>query len=100
MANPSHGWTVSCNMILKIIQNLDSSKTTVFKSIPIKIFKNHVNAFAEKLTNLINHCILGCRSPDKLKYADISPAFKKGDKFDKQNYRPVSLLPTVSKVFE
>ena len=34
--------TVSCNTILKIIQNLDSSKTTVFKSIPIKIFKNHV----------------------------------------------------------
>ena len=30
-----------------------------------------------------------------LSYADVSPAFKKGDKFDEQNYRPVSLLPTV-----
>ena len=34
------------------------------------------------------------------KYADISPAFKQADKFDKHNYRPVSLLPTLSKVFE
>ena len=59
-----------------------------------------MNAFAEKLTNLINHCILGCSFPDRLRYADVSLAFKKGDKFDKQNYKPVSLLPTVSKVFE
>ena len=35
-----------------------------------------------------------------MKCADISSAFKKGDKFDKENYRPVSLLPTASKVFE
>ena len=56
--------------------------------------------FADKLTNIVNHSILSCSFPDKLKCADISPAFKKGDKFDKENYRPVSLPPTASKVFE
>ena len=43
---------------------------------------------------------MGCSFPDRLKYADVSPVFKKVDKFDKQNYRPVNLFPTVSKEFE
>ena len=35
-----------------------------------------------------------------LKSADITPAHKKGDKTDKRNYRPVSVLPVASKIFE
>ena len=31
---------------------------------------------------------------------DITPVFKKGDKYDKSNYRPVSILPILSKVYE
>ena len=38
--------------------------------------------------------------PDNLKYADVSPSFKKGDRLDKENYRPVSILPAISKTFE
>ena len=37
---------------------------------------------------------------DNLKLADISPIFKKEDSFKKENYRPVSILPHLSKVFE
>ena len=80
--------SISCNTIWKIIKGLDSSKTTIFKSIPIKIFSNHAYAFVEKLTSLINHCILECSFPNRLKYANISLAFKQGDKFDKHYYRP------------
>ena len=36
--------------------------------------------------------------PDKLKTADITPVFKKGDKHEKSNYRPISILPILSKV--
>ena len=35
-----------------------------------------------------------------LKKADITPVFKKNEKFLKTNYRPVSILPTVSKIYE
>ena len=35
-----------------------------------------------------------------LKYADVRPAFKKDDKTDKENYRPISILPNLSKVYE
>ena len=38
--------------------------------------------------------------PDDLKLADVSPIFKKEDSFKKENYRPVSILPHISKVFE
>ena len=35
-----------------------------------------------------------------VKYADVSPAFKKGDRFDKSNYRAIGILPVISKIFE
>ena len=38
--------------------------------------------------------------PNNLKNADVTPVFKKGDRLDKCNYRPVSILPSLSKVFE
>ena len=38
--------------------------------------------------------------PNKLKFLEVSPIFKKGDKTDKSNYRAVSILPIVSKIYE
>ena len=38
--------------------------------------------------------------PDLLKYADVTPVFKKGDATDKENYRPISTLSNFSKIFE
>ena len=38
--------------------------------------------------------------PDELKHADIKPLFKKESRNEKENYRPVSILPNLSKIFE
>ena len=38
--------------------------------------------------------------PDCLKQANVSPIFKKNDPLDKENYRPVGILPLLSKVYE
>ena len=35
-----------------------------------------------------------------MKYADVTPIHKKNDKTDKENYRPISILPNTSKVYE
>ena len=43
---------------------------------------------------------MSCVFPSKLKMADVSPVYKKGGRTDKGNYRPVSILPAVSKVYE
>ena len=38
--------------------------------------------------------------PEKLKWADVKPAHKKGSHTDKENYRPISILPNISKIYE
>ena len=38
--------------------------------------------------------------PDQVKKGDVSPVFKKGNHNDKTNYRPVSILPSLSKIHE
>ena len=35
-----------------------------------------------------------------MKYAEVTPIHKKDDKTDKENYRPISILPNLSKVYE
>ena len=53
------------------------------------------------LANIWNEEILLNKNfPENLKLADVTPIFKKKDKTFVENYRPVSVLPTVSKIFE
>ena len=48
-----------------------------------------------------NHEIIDDKKfPSRLKYADITPIFKKLERIFRENYRPVSILPVVSKIFE
>ena len=50
--------------------------------------------------NVINQSLVTGIFPDELKIAKVKPLHKKGDKSCLNNYRPISLLPTISKVFE
>ena len=52
------------------------------------------------LTNCINHSFVANKFLDELKLSEVIPLYKKLDPLKKENYRPVSLLPHVSKVFE
>ena len=52
------------------------------------------------LTYDINRCIDAGRFPQNLKNSDVTPSFKKDDRLSKENYRPISILPTLSKVYE
>ena len=49
---------------------------------------------------IINNCLRDGLFPNELKLADVSPVFKKDDDLNKENYRPVSILSHMSKVFE
>ena len=48
----------------------------------------------------VNHSIDNNIFPSTLKLANITPVFKKGSANSKENYRPVSILPNLSKIFE
>ena len=61
---------------------------------------NSVHIYSQVFTNIFNDCVKSGNFPDILKYADITPVFKKGDTTDKTNYRPINTLSNFSKVFE
>ena len=48
----------------------------------------------------INEGISTARFPDILKNAEVKPVFKKKSRIDKENYRPVSILPVISKILK
>ena len=85
--------------MLKAIKHLNESKS-VSGSIPTKIIKLAKFVCAPTLTSCFNHSLQTQNFPDSLKLADIVPVHKKKSKHDKDNYRPVSLLPSPAKIFE
>ena len=91
---------VSPEDIQKIVNPLDVSKASSYKSIPTKIFKQNFDIFSGIITKIYNQSTISANFPPNMKFADVCPIHKKNDYTDKTNYRPVSLLPSVSKVFE
>ena len=91
---------IDFDLIQKEIDLLDKSKTCQETDIPIRIIKENSNIFSFYLCNYINHSITKSHFPQELKIADIKPIFKKESKTEKSNYRPISILPNISKIFE
>ena len=70
-------------------------------SIPTKQLKRVVNIVSKPLSTIWNNEIIeNQKFPTKLKNADITPIHKKLETIFPENYRPVSILPVVSKIFE
>ena len=82
------------------IMSLNLSKASPKDSIPARIIKENCDIFARKLYIDFNFSISSGTYPNNLKLADITPTYKKGAHTDKENYRPVSILPALSKVYE
>ena len=82
------------------IKNLSTGKANVSNHIPVSIMKETIDAYCPKLIQIINYCLENNIVPDILKNSEITPCFKKGNKSEKENYRPFSILSSFSKVFE
>ena len=86
--------------MLKIIENIDSKKAAQHGNIPVRIIKENKFIFPKVLSEIFNFYIDNNTFPNGLKKADINPVYKKDDPFDKTSYRPISILPVLSKPFE
>ena len=91
---------VSIEEIQKEILNLNNKKASQNSDIPTKIIKENSDIFEKVLCSFINDSIKSFTFPSCLKEADVTPVHKKGKKDKKENYRPVSILPVLSKIFE
>ena len=82
------------------LRNLKDSKSSGVNHIPNKIIKLCNSIIAPILTKLYNNSIKQGIFPDILKVAQIVPIFKSGSKHKICNYRPISILPSFTKIFE
>ena len=88
------------NEMLKLILDIPNGKATGCDNIQAKILKLSAPAITNSLGYLLNLSLSSGKFPDDWKFARISPIFKKGSKSEPGNYRPVSVLPVVSKFME
>ena len=86
--------------ISKIIDRLDSRKSTGPNGIPVFILKAFKDFFSHWLSKLINLCFETGEFPDLLKTAKVIPLHKKESVLNFLNYRPISLLSVFSKIYE
>ena len=87
-------------MVLEI-RNLKTKKASTFMNIPTKQLKKGTEIIEEPLMQIWNNEIVdNMKFPTKLKYADITPIFKKLECIIVNNYRPVSILPVVPNILE
>ena len=86
--------------IINITNNLNNSKGIGLDGYSVKVVKYVINDIAYPLCKIFNQSFLIGIFPDKLKHAKITPIFKSDDKLLVNNYRPVSLLPVLSKILE
>ena len=88
-------------MVKKVIMNLDLSKASGPDSIPLVVLNNCDPELSYILAELFNKCLKESCFPDYWKVSSVVPVFKNvGERSAAKNYRPVSLLSVVSKVFK
>ena len=99
-------WSTRCILIYtdieikEIINNLRSGISPGYDKIPMWFVKDSNEFITRPLVHIMNLSIRSGIMPDQLKIARVLPIFKSGETHVFSNYRPISVLPIFSKVFE
>ena len=91
---------ISEEAVMEVLNNLKQKLSCGHDGISSRLLKASKTVVCKPLTLIINQTLTSGIFPDTLKIVKIIPLFKKGDKTLLENYRPISILPAISKIFE
>ena len=91
---------ISEKFILKQLRDLKVKKATGIDGIPKRFLKDSATVIAPTFTFLVNLSLSTGSVPDKWKKARVLPLYKSGGRENLDNYRPISILPVLSKILE
>lgn len=86
--------------VISVIKSLKNTSSVGDDEIPTKLIKHIARYIAEPLCHIINTSFLTGTFPTELKWAKVKPIFKKGDRSNVSNYRPIAILNNLSKIIE
>ena len=86
--------------VYQLLSRISSNKATGIDKISCKMIRMAAPAIADSLTNIFNQAITLASFPDEWKIARVIPLFKSGHRNMPGNYRPISILPAISKIME
>ena len=86
--------------VLKLLEEINPNKAVGIDNLGGRFLRDGAKILAKSITELCNLSIERSIFPDECKIAKLKPLYKKGSKIEPKNYRPISLLPLVSKIFE
>ena len=92
--------TIDSDYVMKRVQELKSKSSFGHDGLSSILLKRIASKIKNVLTTIINQSLMTGIFPNSLKTAKISPIYKKEDPHLTDNYRPISLLPVISKIFE
>ena len=85
---------------MKIIENLKNKTSSGIDGISNQLLKSAKNVLVKPITTIVNQMIVTGIFPDNLKISKVIPLYKAKDQTLLSNYRPIALLPSISKIFE
>ena len=88
---------ISEEAVMEVLNNLKQKLSCGHDGISSRLLKASKTVIFKPLTLIINQTLASGIFPDTLRIAKIIPLFKKGDKTLLENYRPISILPAISK---
>jgi len=91
---------VSTKEIENVAKSHKAKDSHGYDEIPIKVIKQSISYVSSPLAHICNLMLSSGTFPTRLKFTEIKPLYKKGERMDISNYRPISLLPSFSKILE